>query len=216
MVLKAATPALKEKRPISYLKLEESIGDKVEGGANLIDTTVFTQLANDAGIVGDKDSDAIKAALEYCSQRGVLLYFSDVSDLSSSVFISPQWLSNLFATVVNTHDAVPKGFTLQRAWKRYSTHAILEEDFFDYILDKGGFLGHKSTVIAIMKKFDLLAEVPNSTCLMGETHLPESRKRSFIVPSLLIFDPTCSSHQPGETDQVLLYSFPDKYLSESV
>jgi len=216
MVLKAATPALEEKRPISYLKLEELIGDKVEEGAHSIDTTVFTQLANRAGIVGDKDSDAIKAALEYCSLRGVLLHFPDVPDLSNLVFISPQWLSDLFATVVNVHDSVPKGFVLQRAWKRYSTHAILEEDFFDFVLEKGGYLDHKNTVIAIMKKFDLLTEVPSKTSFVGETQLPEIKKRLFIVPSLLICDPKSSSYEPNENDQILLYSFPDQYLPESV
>ncbi|XP_065906069.1 uncharacterized protein [Dysidea avara] len=216
VVLKAATPALEEKRPISYLKLEELIGDEVEEGANLIDTTVFTHLANQSGIVGDKDSDAITAALEYCSQRGVLLHFPDVPDISSLVFISPQWLSDLFATVVNVHDSVPKGFSLQHAWKRYSTHAILEEDFFDYVLEKGSYLDHKTTVIAIMKKFDLLTEVPSKTSFLGETQHSESRKRLFIVPSLLICDPKSSSYELNEKDQVLLYSFPDQYLPESV
>ena len=216
VVLKAATPALEEKRPISYLKLEESIGDKVEEGANLIDTTVFTHLANEAGIGGDKDSDAIKAALEYCSQRGVLLHFPDVPHLLKIVFICPQWLSDLFSTVINVHDSIPKGFELQHAWKRYSTYAILEEDFFDYILDKGGYLDHKDAVIAIMKKFDLLAEVPNSTYFTGETQPPTSDKRTFIVPSLLVNNPACTLYEPTDNDQVFLLYFPDQYLPESV
>ena len=216
VVLKAATPALEEKRPISYLKLEESIGDKVEEGANLIDTTVFTHLAHEAGIGGDKDSDAIKAALDYCSQRGVLLHFPDVPDLLKIVFICPQWLSDLFSTVINVHDSVPKGFALQRAWKRYSTYAILEEDFFDYILDKGGYLDHKDAVIAIMKKFDLLAEVPNSTYFTGETQPRASDKRTFIVPSLLVNNPACTLYEPTDNDQVFLLYFPDQYLPESV
>ena len=215
-VLKAATPALKEKRPISYLKLEEMIGDKVEEGANLIDTSVFAQLANEAGITGDSNSFAIKAALEYCSQRGVLLHFPDVPDLSTIVFICPQWLSDLFSTVVNVHDSVPKGFVLENAWERYSTHAILEEIFFDYILDKGGYLDHKTAVIAIMKKFDLLAEVPSSTHFEGEAKPVASKKRVFIVPSLLVNNPSCTLYEPNDNDQVFLFCFPDQYLPESV
>ena len=217
IVLKAATPALEEKRPISYLKLEESIGDKVEEGANLIDTTVFTNLANEAGIGGDKDSDGIKSALEYCSQRGVLLHFPNVPDLSNIVFICPQWLSDLFSTVVNIHDSRPKKVALQRAWKRYSTHAILEENFFDYILVKGGYLDHKNAVIAIMKKFDLLAEVPSSTYFVGETQPALATNiRTFIVPSLLVYNPASLLYEPNEKDQVLLYYFPDQYLPESI
>jgi len=215
-VLKAATPALEEKRPISYLKLEGLIGDKIEEGANLIDTTAFTHLANEVGIVGNKDSDAIKAALEYCSQRGVLLHFPDVSELLNLVFISPQWLSDLFSSVISVHDSVPKGFTLEHAWKRYSIYAILEEDFFNYILEKGGYLDHKTAVIAIMQKFDLIAEVPNSTCFVGETPPPASDKKTFIVPSLLVNDPTCTLYEPNDRDQVFLFWFPDHYLPESV
>ena len=216
VVLNAATPAIEEKRPISYLKLEESIGDKVEEGANLIDTTVFTHLANEAGIVGDIDSGAIKAALEYCSQRGVLLHFPDVPNLLNIVFICPQWLSDLFSTVINVHDSIPKGFALQHAWKRYSTYAILEENFFDYILDKGGYLDHKDAVIAIMKKFDLLAEIPNSTYFTEEAQPPASNKRTFFVPSLLVNNPACTLYEPNENDQVFLFCFPDQYLPESV
>jgi len=140
-----------------------------------------------------------------------------VPDLSNIVFICPQWLSDLFSTVVNVHDLIPKDFALQCSWKRYSTHAILEEKFFDYILDKGNYRDHKDTVIAIMKQFDLLAEVPSSTYFVGETQPPPTTNlRTFIVPSLLIYHPTSLLFEPNEKDQVLVYHFPDQYLPESI
>ena len=114
------------------------------------------------------------------------------------------------------HDSVPDDFALRQAWKRYSTHAILEENFFNYILDKGGYLQHKDAVIAIMKKFDLLAEVPSSTYFVGETQPTVTDKRTFIVPSLLIYNLSSLQYVPNEKDQVLLYYFPDQYLPESI
>ena len=211
----AARSAYSEERPISYLKLEQLIAIKVEEGITMISVVEFTALVNKAGIPGDRNSEAVTAALQYCSTRGTILYFLEVELLSEIVFIAPQWLSTIFSKIITTHDQVVDGHSLHRAWKRFDTLAILEEQFLDYILTQPGVLEHKEILISLMKSFNLLAEVPNNIHLAGEPSPPECNGRVFMVPALLFFDPNLSVYTPTDNDQVFIFYFRSMYFPES-
>ena len=211
----AARPAYSEERPISYLRLEQLIAFKVEEGITMISVVEFTALVNKAGIPGTINSEAVTAALQYYSTRGTILYFSEVEVLSEKVFIAPQWLSSIFSKIITTHDQVVEGHSLHRAWKRFDTLAILEEQFLDHILTLSNVLDHKEIIISLMKSFNLLAEVPNNIRLAGESSLPECKGRVFMVPALLFFDPDLSVYTPAEEDQVYIFYFSSRYFPES-
>ena len=211
----AAKPAYSEERPISYLRLEQLIAVKVEEGITMISVVEFTALVNKAGIPGDRNSEAVTAALQYCSTRGTILYFSEVELLSEIVFIAPQWLSSIFSKIITTHDQVVGGHSLHRAWKRFDMFSILEERFLDHILTQSSVLEHKEILISLMKSFNLLAEVPNNIHLAGESSLPECKGRVFMVPALLLFDPDLSVYTPSKEDQVFIIYFPSMYFPES-
>ena len=211
----AARPAYSEERPISYLKLEQIIAIKVEEGITIISVVEFTTLVNKAGIPGERNSEAVTAALHYCSTRGTILYFPEVELLSEKVFIAPQWLSSIFSAIITTHDQVVEGRSLHHAWKRFDTLAILEEQFLDHILTLSKVLEQKNILISLMKSFNLLAEVPNNICLAEESSLPECTGRVFMVPALLLFDPDLSVYTPAEEDQVFIFYFPSMYFPES-
>ena len=211
----AARPAYSEERPISYLRLEQLIAIKVEEGITMISVVEFTALVNKAGIPGERNSEAVTSALQYCSTRGTILYFSEVEVLSEKVFIAPQWLSSIFSKIITTHDQIVEGHSLHRAWKRFDTLAILEEQFLDHILTLSSVLEYKEIIISLMKSFNLLAEVPNNICLAGESSLPECTGRVFMVPALLFFDPDLSIYTPAEEDQVFIFYFPSMYFPES-
>ena len=214
VLMEAAKPAYTEERPISYLRLEQLIACKVEEGINMMSIIDFTTLVNEAGIPGERNSEAITAALQYCSTRGTILYFPEVELLSQAVFISPQWLSSIFSKVITTHDQVVENHSLYQAWKRFDKFAILEEQFLDHILTLSSVLEHKEVIISLMKSFNLLAEVPNDTHLINEVTLPG---RVFIVPSLLFFDPKLSVYTANKDDQSqsFVFLFSDMYFPES-
>ena len=217
ILLKAAEPAYLEERPISYLQLEQLIATEVKKGLNMITVNEFTTLVNKAGIPGDKDSEAIAAALQYCSNRGTLLYFSEEEILSTTVFISPQWLSEIFSKIITIHDQVAdKDTSLYHAWQRYDKYAILEEEFLDHILKLASVLDHKEIIISLMKSFNLLAEIPTDTCFIGESVPPPRDGKVFIVPALLLHDPDFPTDQIEKEDQVYIFYFPDYYFPESV
>ena len=216
VLLEAARPAYLEERPISYLRLEQLIAVKVQEDVNMISVMEFSMLVNKAGIPGEKDSNAVTAALEYSSTRGTILYFPEVKILSNVVFISPRWLSSIFSNIITTHDQVVDNH-LYRAWTRYDKFAILEEQFLDHILKLAPSASeHKEIIISLMELFNLIAEIPNGTYFTDESAPPETDKRVYIVPSLLLYNPTLPVFIPKDADQVYLFYFSELYFPESV
>ena len=215
ILLEAARPAYLEECPISYLRLEQLIAIKVEEGVTMISVVEFTALVNKAGIPGKRNSAAISAALHYCSIRGTILYFSEVELLSETIFISPQWLSSIFSKIITTHDQVVEDHSLYHAWKRFDKYAILEEQFLDHILHLSSVLEHKEIIISLMKSFNLLAKIPSSTHLTGESSMPNCEGRVFIVPALLLLDPDLPIYTQDKHDQVYVFYFPGLYFPES-
>ena len=215
IVLEAAGPAYLEERPISYLRLEQFIRSEVEKGSTIISVVEFTILVNRAGIPGDENSEAVAAALKYCTTRGTILHFPEVEVLAEKVFISPQWLSSIFSQIITTHKQTGVHSSLCHAWKRYDMFAILEERFFDHILIQASVLGLKEIIISLMQSFNLLAQIPSNTCFAGESTLPPQEGRVFIVPALLLYDPQLAVYKPETQDQVYMYYFSDLYFPES-
>ena len=215
VLLEAAEPTYSEKRPISFIKLEQSIATKVAEGVHMINVEEFTKLVNKAGIPGDKGSEAVKAALQYCSSRGIILHFSEVKLLSEIVFVSPDWLSSIFSKIITTHDQVTNKHSLYHAWKRYDKFAILEEPFLDHILQLASVSEHKEIIISLMESFNLLAEIPNSTCFADESVPPQTNTKVYIVPSLLLYNPDLPMFIPEKADQIYLFYFSELYFPES-
>ena len=215
VLVEAARPAYLEERPISYLKIEQLIAIKVEEDFTMISVEVFTELVNKVGIPGKRNSEAVTAALQYCSTRGTIVYFSDVKILSEIVFISPQWLSSIFSKIITTHNQVVDKHPLYQAWKRYDTFAILEEQFLDHILELATITEHKEIMISLMESFNLLAEIPNSTHFADEPPPPKTDKRVYIVPALLLYNPDLPVFIPEKADQNFLFYFSELYFPES-
>ena len=218
VLMEAASPAYLEERPISYLRLEKLIACKVKEDIPMISLEEFTKLVNKAGIPGESNSKAVTAALQYSSIRGTILYFPEVEVLSKIVFISPDWLSSVFSKIITTHDQVVDKHPLHRAWKRYDTFAILEEQFLDHILKVASVTDpeHKKIIISLMELFNLLAEIPSNTCLSDESAPPPGDRKVYIVPALLLHNPDLSVFIPQNADQIYLFYFSELYFPESV
>ena len=218
VLLEAASPAYSEERPISYLRLEKLIALKVKEDIPMISVEEFTKLVNEAGIPGESNSKAVTAALQYSSIRGTILYFSEEEVLSKIVFISPDWLSSIFSKIITTHKQVVVKHPLYRAWKRYDEFAILEEPFLDHILKVASVSDpeHKQIITSLMELFNLLAEIPNSTCLANESAPPPCDKKVYIVPALLLHNPDLPVCIPQNADQIYLFYFSEMYFPESV
>ena len=212
-VLKAAELVISSKRPISYLKFEGKILEKMQQAEVRLSRADAINIARDAGVEGEQ---AVSFLLQYFSNKGILLYYPEVKSLKNEIFISPQEVSDLVCAVITTHECKPDTADLQQSYRRYNQYALLEEPLLDFILFQFGRSKDKQVLLGLLDKFNLATEVPADTRLSHEITAPRnSASRIFIVPPLLVYDnmvPYCK--QDG--DIVVQFFFVDGFLPESV
>ena len=212
-VLKAAELVITTKRPISYLKFEGKILEKMQQAEVRLSRADAIDIAKDAGVQGEQ---AVDALLQYFTNKGILLYYPEVRSLKNEIFISPQEVSDLVCTVITTHECQPDTAELQKSYRRYNQCALLEEALLNSILLQSGRSKDKQVLLGLLDTFNLATEVPPNTRFSQEISAPRnSASKVLIVPSLLIYDhkvPYCK--QDG--DIVIQYYFPDEFLPESI
>ena len=212
-VLKAAEVVIAIKRPISFLKFEGEILQKIQQAEVRLTRENAIDIAGDAGVEGKQ---AIDALLRYFTNKGILLYYPEVKSLKNDVFISPQEVSDLVCAVITTHECKPTSAELQQSYQRYNQYALLEEPLLDFILLQFNRSKDKAVLLGLLDKFNLATEVPPNTLFSHEIHSPRSSaSKVFVVPPLLVYDDK-APYQKKERDIVVQYYFPDKFLPESI
>lgn len=212
-ILRCANFIIKKECPISYLKFEQRILEESYRNRVRLTREEVCSIADSAGLKGEVALDAL---LLHYTNKGVILYYPEIESLRDEIFISPQEVSDLLCTVINTDHCVPDKANLQQASKRFEQFALLEEALFDFILSENRRSKDKDVIISFLKKFNLAVEVPASIRFddEGPSFSPQP-SRVFFVPSLLVYD-SHSMYQRKQGDVVVLFYFPEKILSESV
>ena len=212
-IVKAAELVISAQRPISYLKFEGKILEKLQQAEVRLSRTDATDIAKDAGIEGEQ---AVDALLRYFTNKGILLYYPEVRSLKSEIFISPQEVSDLVCAVITTHDCQPHTANLQRSYCRYNQYALLEEPILNFILLQSKRPKDKEVLLGLLDKFNLATEVPSNTRFSHEiiNQPRNSTSKVFIVPPLLVYDNMVLYHKQ-DGDIVIQYYFPDGFLLES-
>ena len=216
VAVKAAEFTLAEERPITYLNFEEKILT-LSLKENKISKEKAFDIAVQAGL--ESKNEALLAVLEYYTKKGILLYYPDHSALNNTVFISPQWVSNLVTCVVKTHDYVETRLKadLHNKCVRFDKFGLLEEALLDGMVERSGY--SKDIVLGLLEKFDLVTEIDIGTKFTSEddSYLTPNSGRVFFVPSMLIHNETQNYVSPdGHIDNTILYHFPDKFLPYTV
>ena len=212
VVLKAAKNSIEQECPISYLQFETKLLEASEDKP-IISLQEAQDIATAAGIEQDKLTDVL---LHY-TYKGVLLYYPDVAALRQEVFVHPQEVSDLVSSVISTHDCQPSSADLNNSCTRYDTYGLLEERLLDDLLKRCGRLQQKKTILALLQKFDLAVEVPANTKFSNEDdgYDPPISGRVFVVPSMLVYNKK-NVYQKQAGDLVVLFHYPDKFLSENI
>ena len=212
-VLKAAELVITTKRPISYLKFEGKILEKIQEAEVRVSRTGVVDMARDAGVEGEQ---AVDALLQYFTNKGILLYYPEMTSLKDDIFISPQEISDLVCTVITTHECQPPAADLQQSYQRYNQHALLEEALLNFILLQFNRSKDKAVLLGLLDKFNLATEVPANTRFSHELVTSESgASKVFVVPSLFVYDDKVPYHKQ-DGDIVVQYYYPDKFLPESI
>ena len=219
VAVKAAEYTLTEERPISYLKFEEKVIAVSQKETEISKERAFS-IAVEVGLKPTNDN--LLALLQYYTFKGILLHYPDDETLKNTIFISPQWVSDLVTCVIKTHDYAELNppAELYNKCIRFDRYGLLEEELLDDMLKRSGY--SKDIVLGLLEKFELAIEIDRSTKFEYEDEFyptPDSG-RVFFVPSMLVHNNTVKiqDHKKpkGYIDNVILYHFPDKFIPDTV
>ena len=212
VAVKAAEHTLTENRPIAYLKFEENVLMESQKRTELSKENAL-HIAKEAGL--EATNEALLALLQYYAVRGILLYYPDVEALKNTIFISPQWVSDLVTCVIKTHDyAEPRPTAeLHEKCSRFDKFGLLEETLLDDMLKRSGF--SKDIVLALLEKFELSIKMDRGIKFENEdsSYVTPDKGRVFFVPSMLVHNETHDYVPPKDCiSNIILYHFPDKFV----
>ena len=215
VAVKAAEYTLTEERPISYLKFEEKIVAVSQKETEISKERAFS-IASEVSLKPTDDN--LQALLQYYTFKGILLHYPDDETLKNTIFISPQWVSDLVTCVIKTHNYAELNppAELYNKCIRFDKFGLLEEELLD-MLKRSGY--SKDIVLGLLEKFEFVIEIDRNTKFENEDDsypTPDSG-RVFFVPSMLVHNKTQDHKTPkGYIDNVILYHFPDKFIPDTV
>ena len=216
VAVKAAEYTLTEKRPIIYLKFEEKILTQSQQKTEISKEKAFS-IAAEAGL--EHTNEALLAVLQYYTIRGILLYYPDDKALKDTIFISPQWVSDLVTCVIKTHDYAEPRPTAELYNKciRFDKFGLLEEELLDDMLKRSGY--SKDIVLGLLEILELVIEIDRGTKFENEpdAYVTPSSGRVFFVPSMLVHNNKQDYATPkSHISNIILYHFPDKFIPDTV
>ena len=118
-----------------------------------------------------------------------MVHFDDTPALSNFVVLDPQWLVNVFKTVITVKPYDQEESKFKELWLQLESTGILDEKLLEHVW--GPLLSQEETsasLLAIMEKFSLLCPWPCSNASSG---------KQYLVPSMLM------SHPPKEITKLV-------------
>ena len=172
-------PQTKEDIPIMWLKYEKALQAVLDEGHKWITIEHAKQIASEVCQIHD-DQEFV-TVLDLLHDQRVLIHFDDTVELNKLVVLDPQWLIDVFKTVITVkrYDHQEEGFV--DLWLKLEKKGILEEKLLQHAW--GQIVEEHLTfesLIAIMEKFSLL-------CTWSSSDEPCSKE--YLVPSMLRWHP---------------------------
>jgi len=172
-------PHLKEPIPIKWLRYEEALKARREGGDKWIPLDSAKQIASEECNITDEKQ--FRTLLDFLHDQRILIHFSDTPKLDKLVVLDPQWLIDVFKKVITIKPYDRKEKKFEQLWCKLEERGILEEKLLKHAWDT--LPDNKETIeglIEIMEKFSLLCLWPSSGA---------SCDKQYLVPSMLMTHP---------------------------
>lgn len=173
-------PQMKEDYPIKWLRFEEALQTKVKEGQKWISLKEARLIASKLCHI--EDGQGFATLLNFLHDQRILIHFDSPPLLNDMVILDPQWLVDLFTSVITVKPGPYEGEE-RELWRRLQTEGILEYKLLELVWDP--LLIPKEifpSLLEIMEKFSLLCPWPSSDVSCGD---------QYLVPSMLM------SHPPG-------------------
>ena len=172
-------PQIKEIIPIKWLKYETALQGVLDEGRKCITIEVAKQIASEVCKI--HDDEEFVTVLNFLHDQRILIHFDDTVELNKLVVLDPQWLIDVFKTVITVKRYDPQERGFNDLWLKLETEGILEEKLLRHAWDQ--IVGEHHTfesLIAIMERFSLLCSWSSSN---------ELGSKEYLVPSMLKWYP---------------------------
>ena len=171
-------PQMKEDYPIKWLRFEKALQTTLKDGQKWISLEGARLIASKMCHI--EDDQGFTALLNFLHDQRILIHFDNSSLLNNMVILDPQWLVDLFTSVITVKPGLYEGKE-RELWSRLQTEGILEFELLELVWDP--LLIPKEMfpiLLEIMEKFSLLCPWPSSDASWG---------KQYLVPSMLMSHP---------------------------
>ena len=172
-------PQTRENIPIKWLKYEEALQVVRDEGHKYITIEHAKRIA--AEVCQIHDHQEFVTVLDFFHDQRILIHFDDTAELNKLLVLDPQWLIDVFKTVITVKRYDPQERGLHDLWLKLEREGILEEKLLQHAW--GPIVEEHHTfesLIAIMERFSLL-------CSWSSAYEPCSKE--YLVPSMLRWYP---------------------------
>ena len=170
-------PHMKEDYPIKWLRFEKALQFTVKDGKKWISLEETRLIASKVCHIEDQ---GFATLLNFLHDQRILIHFDSSPLLNNMVILDPQWLVDLFTSVITVKPGPYEGKE-RELWRRLQTEGILEYKLLELVWDP--LLIPKEifpSLLKIMEKFSLLCPWPSSDASCG---------KQYLVPSILMSHP---------------------------
>ena len=173
-------PHTNEYIPIKWLRFEKALEVVLDEGHKSITFEHARQIASEVCQIHDHQE--FVTVLDFLHDQRMIIHFDHTVELNKLVVLDPQWLIDVFKTVITVkrHDRMERGF--KDLWLKLEREGILEEKLLKHMWGSLAKEHHTfESFIAIMENFSLL-------CSWSLSDEPFGKK--YLVPSMLKYYPT--------------------------
>ncbi|XP_033112179.1 uncharacterized protein LOC117113057 [Anneissia japonica] len=175
-----AEPYMDFLTPVTWLKLLADLEEKRNEGKHCLKLEEVKALAEECKIKG-----SIHIVLNFFQDIGEVVYFGREEDpdgnlLKENIILDPQWLVDLFRTVITHINFDEQHADYKNSWRRLKEEGILQERLADRLWKDVGV--SKEFLFEIMNQFYLICEKMCSEKDVGSES--SEAGRLFLVPCL--------------------------------
>ncbi len=168
-----ALPHTKLEVPLRWLQVEDEISDQVSKGTNYITRQVFKENICDEICQFEIEGD-FEVLLNFLHDRGTVVYHGCADDPDSLVVLNPKWLVEVLCQIITVEKQTEEKTLIRNLRKDLGKYGILDAKLLDDCCERLKLADIKESLLAIMKKFNLLCEY---TCKEGSS--------IYLVPCML-------------------------------
>ena len=213
-----ASSVTRQTRPTRYVEIERKLM-LLSKQVGIVGFNTIAKVAKSCGLSSNKEE--LLKMTKYLHHKGSLLHFRNVPSLSSTIILSPCWLTKMITCVLTSLTCLPIDPVLARFAEKRQNEGLLEEKLIHWSVEQFNKTESEYNciianlrgipIIELFTNFQLMVDVTQSS-IAG--HKPRGEgNRLFLVPHLLPFKEVS---QTKDFSFKILYNFPAHFIPDNL